>query len=187
MQNNKIIFGFAGPMSSGKDTAANYLAKKYAGVNYSFSTMLKDVLERYHLEFNRDNLIKISEAMRERFGEDILAKTIAEDVKNDQNKIISISNVRRLADIKFLSDIPGFVLIAIDAEPKIRYERLVKRAEKSDDVNKTYEQFLADQQRSTETTIPEVMSKAQETINNDGTLENLYSQLDELIKKYTQF
>ena len=172
-------------MSSGKDTSANYLAEKYGGKNYSFSTMLGDVLKRYHLDFNRDNLVRISEAMREKFGEDILAKTMAEDVKDDSNQIISISNIRRLADIKFLATIPGFVLVAIDAAPETRYERLVKRGEKSDDTTKTYEQFLADQERSTEKTIPEVMAQAQERIDNNGTFEELYQQLDQLIKKYT--
>lgn len=172
-------------MSSGKDTSANYLVEKYGGKNYSFSTMLGDVLKRYHLDFNRDNLIKISEAMREKFGEDILAKTMAEDVKDEPNQIVSISNIRRLADIKFLTAIPGFVLVSIDATPQNRYERIIKRGEKSDDNTKTYEQFLADQERSTEKTIPEVMALATEKLDNNGTFDELHQQLDQLVKKYT--
>jgi len=184
MINNKTIFGFTGLIGSGKDTSANYLEKKYNGKNYSFSTMLGDVLKRYHLELNRDNYVKISEGMREKFGEDILAKTMSEDVKNDQHKIISISNVRRLADIKYLSAIPGFVLVNIDADITIRYERLLKRGEKSDDANKTFEQFVADHQRSTEISILEVMKYGTEKIDNNGTLKELYAQLDKLIEKY---
>lgn len=179
----KIILGFVGQMASGKDTSADYIAEKYNGKNYSFSQMLGDVLERYHLTKNRDNLVKISEAMREKFGEDILAKTMAEDVKNDTHDIVTISNVRRMADIKYLGQLDNFFLVKIFAEPKTRYERLIKRSEKSDDKTKTYEQFLADHQRSTELTIEEVANTAKLTIDNNGNLEELYSKIDDIINK----
>jgi len=182
---NKIIFGFVGQMASGKDTAANYLEEKYNGKNFSFSDMLGDVLKRYHLELNRDNYIKASEAMREYFGDEIMSKTLAEDIKNDEHQIISISNVRRPNDVKYLKDLPGFVLVEISADPKVRYERLTKRGEKSDDNNKTFEQFLEDHKRSTELTIDEIASQATEHIDNNGSLEDLYRQLDELIHKYS--
>ncbi|EKE07683.1 MAG: hypothetical protein ACD_18C00009G0003 [uncultured bacterium] len=181
---SKIILGFAGQMASGKDTAANYIEEKYNGKNYSFSGMLGDVLNRYHIEKNRDNYIKISEAMREYFGEDILAKTMACDVEKDEHEIISISNVRRPADIKYLKEIPGFILVKIFADPKIRYERLVGRGDKADDNSKTYEQFLEDHKRSTEVTIEEVANQAEEVIDNNGSLEDLYKQVAEIIKKY---
>lgn len=180
----KIIFGFTGLMASGKDTCADYLENKYNGKNYSFSTMLADVLKRYYLEVNRDNLIKISEAMRTTFGEDVLAKTMANDLEKDNHQIVSTSNVRRMADIKYLSKLPNFVLIAIDTEPKTRYERLLKRAQRSDEFDKTYEQFLADHQRSTEITIIDTMAQATEKIDNNGSIEELYSQVDAILKKY---
>ena len=184
MIDNKIIFGFVGQMASGKDTAADYLEEKYNGKNFSFSDMLGDVLKRYHLELNRDNYIKISEAMRENFGDEVLSKTMAEDIKKDDHKIISISNVRRENDVKYLSDLPGFVLVKIEAKSETRYERLTHRGEKSDDNNKTYEQFLEDHKRSTEITIEEIANQATEYIDNNGTFEELHSQLDILVNKY---
>ena len=182
----KIIFGFVGQMASGKDTAANYLEKKYNGKNYSFSGMLADVLKRFYLELNRDNYVKISEGLREKFGDDLLSKTLAEDIKKDEHQIISVSNVRRPNDVKFLKDLPGFVLVEIFAEPKTRFDRLTKRGEKSDDNNKTYEQFLADHQRSTELTIDSISKEAIEKIDNNGTFEMLYQQLDELVERYSE-
>ena len=180
----KIIFGFVGQMASGKDTAADYLEEKYNGKNFSFSDMLGDVLKRYHLELNRDNYIKISEAMRENFGDEVLSKTMANDIKKDEHTIISISNVRRANDVKFLSDLPGFILVKIEADPKTRYDRLTHRGEKSDDNNKTYEQFLEDHKRSTEITIDEIANQATENIDNNGSLEDLHNQLDKLVQRY---
>ena len=182
--NKKIIFGFVGQMASGKDTAGDYLEEKYHGKNFSFSDMLGNVLTRYHLDLNRDNYIKISEAMREYFGDDIMSKTMAEDIKKDSHEVISISNVRRPEDVKYLSDLPGFVLVSISADPKIRYERLTHRGEKSDDNTKTYEEFLEDHKRSTEVTIADIASQATKSIDNNGTLEELHEQLDKLVSKY---
>ena len=180
----KLILGFVGQMASGKDTAADYIEANYTGKNYSFSDMLGDVLKRYHLDKNRDNLVKISEAMREYFGDDILAKTMANDVANDEHEIISISNVRRPADIVYLEKLPGFVLVNIFAEPKTRYERLVNRGDKADDNSKTYEQFLEDHKRSTEVTIETVAQTATERIDNNGSFEDLYTQVDDIISRY---
>ena len=181
---DKLILTLVGQMASGKDTVADYLKEKYNASKYSFSDMLSDTLKRFNLEINRDNLIKISEMIRETFGENTMAKTMAKDAGNDQNKIIIIPNARRLADITYLSKLPGFVLVKIDAEPKIRYERLTDRREKIDDKTKTFAEFLEDHKRSTELSISEVAKQATEKIDNNGNFEDLYKQLDNLVKKY---
>jgi len=181
----KNIFVFVGPMGSGKDTCTGYLAEKYSAQIFSFTNMLKDVTDRFYLEFNRDNLIKISEAIRNTFSEDIMAKTIATDVAKSQANMITIGNARRLADIEYLSKMPGFVLIAISAEMHIRYERTKTRGEKASYATQTFEQFVADHERSTELSIAEVAKQATEQIDNNGTKEELCTQLDNLMKKYS--
>ncbi|MFA5062410.1 MAG: AAA family ATPase [Patescibacteria group bacterium] len=182
MPTNKIVFVFCGLMASGKDTAAEYLEKKYNASIFSFTTMLNDALDRFYLEHNRDNLVKMSEIIRNAYGEDAMAKTMGKDVENADSNFIVISNARRLADIEYLSKMPNFVLIKIEADIKTRYQRLSTRNQKADDQTKTFEQFVADHQRSTEVSILEIMKHATVTINNDGDLDNLYKQLDNLIK-----
>lgn len=184
MTNNKIILGFTGQLSSGKGTSAEYLVKKYQADTFKFSTILRDLVDRIHVPQTRDNLIKISEFVRGTFGEDTLSKTIAEDAKNATNSIIIIDGIRRMADIEHLFKLPNFILIEIFADPKIRFERLVKRGENEDDKTKTYEQFLADHERSTEISIKEVIAHATERIDNNGTLEDLYKQLDGLVERH---
>lgn len=184
MPTNKIIIGFVGLLASGKGTAAKYLEEKYHASSYRFSTILRDMLRRAYLEQTRDNMIKISEAIRGTFGEDILAKTIARDAENDTNSIVIIDGIRRLADIEHLRKLPNFLLVEIFAEPKTRHERLVKRGENPDDVTKTYEEFLADHQRSTEITIPDVIPLAKSHIDNNGTLDELHAQIDQIVKQH---
>ena len=183
--NKKQVFVFVGSMGSGKDTCTGYLASKYGAQIFSFTNMLKDVTDRFYLEFDRENLIKISEAMRTTFGEDIMAKTMAKDVKKSTANIIAIGNARRMADIEYLSKMTGFILISISAEMPTRYERVKTRGEKSSDATQTYEQFVADHQRSTELSILEVAKQATEHLDNNGTKDELFAQLDKLVKKYS--
>lgn len=181
----KVIFGFTGLISSGKGTVASYFEKKYNASTYRFSTMLRQLLDRIYVEQNRDNIIKISESIRTLFGEDIMAKAMAKDVEKDTNQIVVVEGIRRPADIEYLRQLPHFVLVEIFADPMVRYERLISRGENTDDNSKTYEEFLADHQRSTELSILEVIPFATERIDNNGSEEQLHGQLDQLVKKYT--
>lgn len=182
--NKKLILGFVGQLASGKGTVAKYFETKYHAATFRFSTMLRDLLSRIYLEHNRDNLIKMSEAIRGTFGEDTMAKTIAKDAEKTENNLVIIDGVRRMADIHYLSKLPNFVLVEITADPKTRWQRMVKRGENTDDTTKTFDQFLEDHKRSTEMTVPEVAGHATEHIDNNGGEEELYKNLDNLIKKY---
>jgi len=183
MKNNKTVIGLTGSMASGKGTAALYLQKKYGASTYRFSDMLADLLDRLYLEHTRDNFIKLSEMIRGTFGEDIMAKTMARDVTKDPNRIIVVEGVRRLADIEYLKRLEGFALAEIFADIKTRYERMTKRSEKTDDQTKTFAEFEADHQRSTELSIIEVARQATERVDNNGSLDELYRQLDDLIRR----
>lgn len=181
--NDQTIIGLVGSMASGKGTATAYLKEKYGASSYRFSDMLGDMLDRLYLEHNRDNFVKLSEIIRHAFGEDIMAKTMARDVEKDSNKLIVVEGVRRLADIEYLNKMEGFILVEIFADLKTRYERLTKRTEKADDQTKTFAEFKADHQRSTELSITEVARRAQKKIDNNGTVKDLYRQLDVLVSE----
>lgn len=181
MSSKKIIVVIVGRISSGKGSAANYLHEKYGAEMFTFSNILRDVLQRLHLEESRDHFIRLSEILRGAFGEDLLSKIMATDAEQSQTSMVAIEGTRRLTDVEHLKNLPGYVLVAIDAEPKIRYERLSQRNVKSDDQTKTYEEFLADEQRSTEVSIDEIIGLASHTIDNNGDFESLHQQLDELI------
>lgn len=178
---SKAILGLVGEMAAGKGTAAGYLKEKYGASTYRFSDMLADMLDRLHLPHNRDNFIKMSEMVRGTFGEDIMAKTMAQDVEKDQNKLIIVEGVRRLADIEYLKKMSGFVLVEIFADIEKRFARMKSRGEKSDDGSKTLAEFKADHKRSTELSILEVARQASLRIDNNGTKEQLYEQLDRIV------
>lgn len=177
----KIIIALAGPIASGKGVVKKYLEEKYGASSYKFSNPLRDILKRLHLPISRENLQDISPLLLGRFGNDLLAKVIATDAKNDEAEIVVIDGARRLADITHLRALPEFKLIGVDADIKTRYERVVKRNENEGDAEKTFDQFLIDSDRETERTIPQVLAEADYLIDNNGDFASLYQQIDKLI------
>ena len=182
MPTSKLILGFVGELSSGKGTACQYLAKKYDAPSYRFSTILRDILNRLYLDITRDHLQRLSTALRGEFGQDVLAKVIAQDVKNDPHSIITVDGIRRLSDITYLKDVAGFHLVYLTADQNIRYQRIIARGENSDDKNKTFEQFQADEQAEAELQITSTGATAEYTVTNNGTFEELYEQLEKLTR-----
>ena len=179
----KIIIGLVGPIASGKDTVKKYLEKKYGATGCRFSSILRDILVRLDLPNSRENMQGLSTILRKKFGEEILAKAIAADAVKLKSDIVVVDGVRRLADIKFLTKAPDFLLVAVDADSKIRYERLVKRGENAGDAQKTYAQFLKDHQYETELDVPALMKKAKHRLDNNGSLADLHRQIDKLIAR----
>ena len=178
----KIILGLSGEIASGKGTAAKYICESYGGSSHRFSTMLRDVAKRMYLEENRENLQKLSTIFRENFFDDILSSVIARDVENDPHEMIAIDGVRRMADITYLQKLSGFKLVYIDADIEKRYERITKRGENSDDGNKTLKEFKKDHEREAELQIRDLKNKADFVVDNNGTFEELYRQIDKIIK-----
>ena len=180
---SKIILGLVGSLASGKETTKKYLAEKYNAKDCKFSSILRDVLGRVAVPNSRENLQKISTVLRANFGENLLAKAIAMDASKLEADVVVIDGVRRFTDIEHLNELPNFILVKIDADPKIRYERMKLRNENAGDDKKTLEQFLEDHNAEADRQIPEVMKTAKYSIDNGGTLEDLYKQIDEIIKK----
>lgn len=179
----KVILGLSGPLASGKAACQKYLTEKYNASSAKFSTPLRDIIKRIYIPNTRENMQKLSLALREQFGGNILAKIIAEDVKNDEQELIIIDGVRRLQDIENLKNLPGFYLVAIDADPKIRYERMKLRNENEGDAEKSFEDFIEDGKREAELQIPEVMAQANFKLDNNGSFDDLYQQIEEMMTK----
>jgi dephospho-CoA kinase len=182
MNQNKIILGFVGEISSGKGTACKYLNEKYGAGTYRFSTIIRDILDRLFLPQSRENMQNMSTLLRQNFSEDILAKVMAKQVSENKADIICVDGIRRLADIVHLKQLPGFHLIHLSADERKRYDRIVGRAENTDDTSKTFEQFQLDQQQEADAEISEVAKGATIKVVNDGNFDELYAELDKLIQ-----
>ena len=174
---NKLIIGLVGRVASGKGTAAGYWQEHYDATVFTYSQPLRDVLERLHLPVDRDHLIRMSETLRDKFGNDLFSRLMAWQAEQSESSIVVVDGIRRPDDIKDLLPL-GLVLIEVEAESETRWRRLTSRQEKADDATKTLEEFQADEKRSTELTIDEVVGLAEVKIDNNGSRQALFDQID---------
>ena len=180
---SKLIIGLVGPLASGKGVVKKYLEDKYGAISYKFSNILRDILNRLYLPTSRENLQNLSTNLRATFGNDILAKVIANDAKKESRNLVVIDGVRRLADISSLINDPNFILVAIEADLKIRYERMILRNENPGDTAKTLMDFSNDCEQEADKFIPETMAKANYHLDNNQDFAHLYKQIDSLLTK----
>ncbi|MDO8566157.1 MAG: AAA family ATPase [Candidatus Moranbacteria bacterium] len=179
----KIIIGVAGEIASGKDTVGKYIAEKYDALPLRFSQPLRDILDRIGIEQNRENMAKLSLYLRKAFGEDILSRSILIEAEKSPKNLVVVDGVRRLPDIIHMETDEHFYFAFVEVSSEKRYERLIKRRQNVDDATKTPVQFDKDAKLETELQIGDLKTRADFIINNDGTLEELYTQIDRVVEE----
>ncbi len=177
----KFVLGLVGQAGSGKGAVAQILQHKYGAQLYRYSIVLNDILERLALEQSRDHQIKLSEALRSSFGEAVFGQALIRDLSVSQDPLTVVDGFRQIATLELFARLAKFKLIAITASPELRYARIKQRGEKIGERDLTWEQFLQQEQASTEKVIPDVMRQAWRTIDNNGTLDSLETQLTQLM------
>lgn len=176
-----MVIGITGLPGAGKGTAAAYVVEKYGAVTKRFSQPLWDILARLHQPQTRENMQKLAQSMRALFGNDILAETLLQDLTQETTNLIVMEGFRYQDEYAMLKRRPDFVFIGIETAFDVRLARIQQRSEKEDDRTMTAEKFKAQHEFKTEQYIPELIAKADHRIDNNGTVDQLYAQLDALM------
>lgn len=182
----KIILGFVGDLAAGKSTVAAYLHNSYGANSHRFSTMLRDMLDRIYVAHTREHLQALSTFVRYQYGEDIMSRVIARDVGHDPQDLVVVEGIRRPSDVRYLKDLTGFYLVYLTAAPDIRWQRLRTRRENPDDAEKTFAQFLTDEQAEADSLILDIAKEAGFTIVNNGSIPELHAKIEAVLEALHQ-
>ena len=173
------LIGLTGTNAAGKGEIAGYL--KTTGFEvFSLSDVIREHLRKRGLAAGRDNLIAAGNALRRRYGADILARRVLKKIRG-KAVIDSIRNSREVAHLKKQ---PGFVLAAVDAPVELRFKRAVKRGRQES--ASTLEEFVAKERlelaggRAGQQLL-RCLESADVTIINDGTLAQLRRRVDQCL------
>jgi len=170
-----VIIGLTGPAQAGKSTVAEYLVRNYGFKELSFSEdVLDPILKERGIPITKMNRSKLGDELRRKEGMDVLARRLL--TKMDYPRIV-VSNFRSPEEVEFLKNRTArFYLIRIDADPKIRFSRRGKL-----DPQTEKEFFARDERDAKNKGMEKVFKMADYTIDNNGPLEKLYEQVDELM------
>ncbi len=180
-----MILGITGTIGAGKGTVVEYLKSK-GFAHYSSSGILKEILTERGLPANRLNMSTLADELMQEYDGGVLHVSHLRAQKERKDNYI-LEAIHRVSEAAYVRSIGGFIL-GVDANIKARYERSIRRAEGEKD-NVTFEEFLENSNREDEgkgatgANIRAVLSDADAVITNDGTLENLYMQIDAALTK----
>lgn len=151
--NDKLkILGLAGTNGAGKDSVGELLADRYGYYFFSFTELFRIECRHRGIEPVRENLRMISAEWRRESGLATLVdrsmEVFAQAGGLAKYKGFVMSSLRNPAEPDRIHELGGSVLW-IDADPRLRYDRIQKNAAtrgRAAEDNKTFEQFLQEEQ-----------------------------------------
>jgi len=178
------VIGVVGRIGSGKDEVLKYLKAKYGIPYISTGDLVRNIAAKEGIAPTRENLDIISERCFIQMGKGCFVKMAAEEINKKGWKVAGISGIRAPADVHILKELFGadFILLRIDIkDTKLRFQRIRHRNEKRD--TDSYEEFLVQDHSQEELFhIGKTVALADYALANDGTLDDLHRQIDELVK-----
>ncbi len=183
------IIGLAGTAGSGKDTAADMICEHFGAHNFHTSEYVR-AITRFLFDLPpdsspvRDQLYEVANALRSLHQASTVEMGIVQ-AKERGFDIQLISGLRSVGEADAVRAAGG-IIIGVDADPKIRHERIQSRARDAES-KRTYEEFL--EQDTHENAgigdgqsrgIRSIIDEADIIIRNEGTLDDLKQQIQAL-------
>ena len=147
MRKDVRILGLAGTLASGKDTVSHLLAEKYGFLHISTSDMLRAAKRKMFGNTPQALLLRndpFANNLRATRGPGILVDLALNEYSQRQNKYpggVVISGIRSIGEIESLHKAGG-VLLFVDADPKVRYNRTIKRVRDANEQGTSFEDFM---------------------------------------------
>src|SRR5499427_4393654 len=176
-----MLIGLTGRNAAGKGEVARYLQRK-SFYYYSLSDAIREEIRSRGEQPTREGLIIIGNELRQKHGAAVLAERILSKIEDDKHYIID--SIRNPAEVEAFREAKHFKLIRVEAPAEIRFQRIVSRHRESDP--RTYEEFIALENREAEgddtsQNLVKVELMADYPLINDGPIEKLYVQIDQLL------
>jgi dephospho-CoA kinase len=180
-----IVIGITGTLGAGKGTIVERLIEK-GFKHYSARAYFLDEVRKRGLPENRDNTTNVANDLREKFGPDFIAVELYKQAQEYGGNSV-IESQRTVGEVEYLKSKGNYYLFAIDADVHARYERIIARKSSLDFV--TFEKFVENEEREMRSTDPTkgnisaCMKLADYSFQNNGTKEELFAKVDEVIEK----
>lgn len=177
-----MIVGLTGKNCAGKTAVCQYLVSR--GFEYqSLSDDIRQEIRKRGGEITREVLTEVGNELRSRFGAGVLAERVLVRLGYDCNYVVD--SIRNPTEVEVLRQRKDFILMAVDANEVVRFERSMLRGREG--AAQTLEQFVQEEKRELQSDDPAnqqlvaTRRMADVVVNNDGSLEDLHRQLNEIL------
>jgi len=179
-----LIIGITGTLGAGKGTIVKFLVEKKGFMHYSVREFLVEEIKKRQMPVNRDSMVVVANELREKNSPGYIAETLFERAKKSGKDCI-IESLRAPGEISALRKKGKFYLFAVDADPKIRYERILERKSSTDKIS--FQEFIDNEKREMKNTDPnkqnlsKCISMADYVFENNGTFEEIYKKVGDVL------
>lgn len=173
----RLIVGITGRVGSGKTTVGRYLESRYSLQYLRYSEVLAEW--RANNPESKDRLQKVGWEVMAGGMQAELNRRLTAQILPDAN--VAVDGLRHPLDYSTLSDSfsASFHLLFIDSPARLRFERLNQKGKYPD-----FASFEAADTHPVEQQIDSLRVKAARVIQNEGSLQDLYSIVDEAIRTF---
>jgi predicted RNA binding protein with dsRBD fold (UPF0201 family)/dephospho-CoA kinase len=180
-----LVIGFVGFPGSGK-SEATAIAQTKGFVSVAMGDAVRSHMHTSRIQLSEKNVGTIANKLRADHGMDVIAKMCIPVVHGLTAQKVVIDGIRGLAEVNaFKEEFKGdFKLISITAGPMVRFERVKGRSRPDDALN--LERFEEKDEREVAWGLEEALEAAEYSIQNEGTLEELSSNISSLLEQLVQ-
>ena len=176
------VIGITGTLGAGKGTIVKYLVNNMGYNHFSVREYLTEEIKKRGLVVNRDSMTDVANELRSKHSPSYIIEQLYERAIISGNNSI-IESIRTPGEIDYLEKKGNFLLIAVDADPKIRYDRILIRGSATDNIS--YDTFISNEKRELTSTDPNKQNLSACAKRADIKLYNNLT-IDDLIKKLTR-
>ena len=181
-----IIIGITGTLGAGKGTIVDFLVNERGFDHFSVRGFItREILER-DMPVNRDSMVLVANDLRATHSPSYIIDQLYNQALISRRNCV-IESIRTPGEVESLREKENFYLFAVDADAKVRYQRIRERQSETDQID--FETFKENEFREMTSSDPnhqnlrKCIEMADFVFDNNGSICDLEKSVKEVLEE----